>query len=164
MVDMFNRLLITTATLECLKVCLVLLVRCLCRRPIQRAIIMTQTGLSMTPTGHLLMSVSVLATIQRHHHDMPRLHNLAGVNTSRSHQDMLIILLSQRYSTHTQSLVPIRPKPQPRLRHCVLYHNPCMVLRHLCSKRSITRGEEMASTALSMEHGIGKSVGGKESN
>lgn len=127
MVDMFNHLLITTATLERLKVRLVLLVRCLHTRPIQRAVIMTQTGLSMTPTGHSLMSVSVLATTQRRPRGMPRLHNLAGVNTSKSHQDMLIILLSQRYSTHTH----------------VLCHNPCMVLRHPCSKRSITRGEEL---------------------
>ena len=140
---MFNHLLITTATLERLKLRLVRLAHCSGRRPIQRAVIMTQTRLSMTPTGHSLIAANVLTTTRPHPRNMPPLNNLLGVNASKSHRETLVMPPTQRCTTHTKPLAPTRPKSQPRLRRRMLFHSPCMVLRHLCSKRSITRGEEI---------------------
>jgi hypothetical protein len=127
---MFKHPLINTTTLEHLKL---RLTHGLWRCPTQTAGIMTQTGLSMTPTDHSLMSANVLATTRRRPRDTLRLHNLAGVNVSSSLHRTLIMLLRQWYSTHTQSLARTRPRPKPQWRHRVLFHNPCTAPRRLCS-------------------------------
>jgi hypothetical protein len=127
---MFKHPLINPATLEHLKL---RLTHGVWRCPTQTAGIMTQTRLSMTPTDHSLMSANVLATTRRRPRDTPRLHNLSGVNASRSLQNTLITLLHQSYSTHTQSLARTRARPQPQWRHRVLLHNPCTAPRRLCS-------------------------------
>ena len=104
------------------------------RRRIQTAGTMTQTQLSMIPTGHFLRSASVLAITRRHPRDTPRLHSLAGDSASNSQRNTLLVRSNQWYSTHIQFLARTRPKPQFRWRHHVLSHNPYMALRHLSSR------------------------------